>query len=83
MMQYVAANIRRLRLRRGLTQEALAAASGLDVTYVARVERAAINVSVGVLAEFGDALQTEPGKLLRPAKMHPIAVGRPRKRRGP
>lgn len=81
LMQYVAANIRRLRIRRGLTQESLADASGLDLTYVARVERAGINVSVGVLAQFADALGVAPGKLLLPAKMHAIAVGRPKKSR--
>jgi len=80
-MQYVAANIRRLRTRRGLTQQGLADASGLDLTYVARVERASINLSVGVLAQFADALAVDPGKLLRPAKMHVIAMGRPRKTR--
>lgn len=79
-MQYAAANIRRVRTRRGLTQEALAAASGLDVTYLARVERATINLSIGVLAQLADALEVEPGQLIRPARMHVIAMGRPRKK---
>jgi transcriptional regulator with XRE-family HTH domain len=80
-MQYAAANIRRLRRLRALTQEDLAAASGLDVTYLARVERATINLSIGVLAVLADALGVEPGKLLRPARMHVIAMGRPKKKR--
>ena len=80
MMQYAAANIRRLRKMRNLTQEALAGASGLDVTYLARVERATINLSVGVLAQLADALEVEPARLLRPARMHVIAMGRPKKR---
>ena len=79
-MQYAAANIRRRRLLRGFTQEDLAANSGLDVTYLARVERATINLSIGVLAVLADALEVEPGKLLRPARMHVIAMGRPKKK---
>lgn len=79
VMQFAAANIRRLRTRAALTQEGLASASGLDVTYVARVERATINLSIGVLAQIADALGVEPGRLLRPARMHAIAMGRPRK----
>lgn len=80
MMQYAAANIRRLRRMRALTQEDLAAQSGLDVTYLARVERATINLSIGVLAVLADALAVDPGKLLRPARMHVIEMGRPRKK---
>jgi predicted transcriptional regulator len=34
----VARNIRRLRLERGLTQEALAVDAGIDRTYVSRLE---------------------------------------------
>lgn len=79
-MQYAAANIRRLRRMRALTQEDLAAQSGLDVTYLARVERATINLSIGVLAVLADALAVDPGKLLRPARMHVIEMGRPRKK---
>lgn len=79
-MQYAAANIRRLRKSQNLTQEALAGASGLDVTYLARVERATINLSIGVLAQVADALDVEPARLLRPARMHVIAMGRPKKR---
>lgn len=80
-MQYAAANIRRLRKARGFTQEELADRSGLDVTYLARVERATINLSIGVLAVIADALEVEPGRLLRPARMHVIEMGRPRKKR--
>jgi len=79
-MQYAAANIRRLRVRRAMTQETLAAESGLDVTYVARVERATINLSIGVLAQLADALRVDPRELLRPARMHVISMGRPKKK---
>jgi transcriptional regulator with XRE-family HTH domain len=42
----VARNIRRLRLERGLTQEALAVDAGIDRTYVSRLERGLENPTV-------------------------------------
>lgn len=41
--------IRRLRLARGLTQEALAAEAGLDRTFVSAIERGRRNISVATL----------------------------------
>jgi transcriptional regulator with XRE-family HTH domain len=78
-MGYVAANVRRIRLQRALTQEELAEAAGIDTAYVARVERAVVNVTVATLAELADGLRVEPGELLVKAKMHRVAKGRPRK----
>ena len=52
----VARNIRRLRLERGLTQEALAVDAGIDRTYVSRLERGLVNPSVAVLEKLARAL---------------------------
>jgi len=76
----IAANVRRIRARRGFTQEALAERSGQDLSYLQRVERGATNLSVGVLFALATALQVPPGLLVRRASLAPPRRGRPRKR---
>jgi transcriptional regulator with XRE-family HTH domain len=76
--RYMAANMRRLRARRGLTQEGLADAAGLDLTTVQRIERAEMACSIVVLARVAAALDVKPGLLLRKAQLGPITRGRPK-----
>jgi transcriptional regulator with XRE-family HTH domain len=52
----VARNLRRLRVERNLSQEALAADAGIDRTYVSRLERGLENPTVGLLEQLADAL---------------------------
>jgi transcriptional regulator with XRE-family HTH domain len=78
-MRSIAANVRRLRTGLGWTQDDLAEACELETGYVARIERATINLSVGKLAQIADGLGVSPAQLLRPAKMPEIRRGRPRK----
>lgn len=52
----VAWNLRRLRVLRGLSQEALAVDADIDRTYVSRLERGLENPTVGVLARIAKAL---------------------------
>jgi transcriptional regulator with XRE-family HTH domain len=47
--ELVAWNIRRIRVRRGLSSETLAAESGVDRAYVSRIERAVANPTIDVL----------------------------------
>jgi transcriptional regulator with XRE-family HTH domain len=54
----VARNIRRLRLERGLSQEALAVDAGIDRTYVSRLERGLENPTVSVLEKLARALSS-------------------------
>lgn len=55
----VARNLRKLRVRRGLSQEALAVDAKVDRTYVSRVERGLENPTVAVLEKLAVALDTE------------------------
>ena len=54
--QLVSWNVRRLRVARGLAQEALAIDAGIDRTYVSRVERNMENPTVAVLERLAQAL---------------------------
>ena len=56
-------NVRRLRRRRGVTQEVLAADSGLDRGYVSGVERGVRNPSVKQLARMAHALDADISEL--------------------
>jgi transcriptional regulator with XRE-family HTH domain len=55
----VAWNLRRLRVRCGLSQEALAVDAAVDRTYVSRVERGLENPTVKILERFAGALSAE------------------------
>jgi len=61
----VADNVRELRGRRGLSQEALAARCRLHRTYIGAVERAERNITLKTLAQLATALGVEAPDLLR------------------
>lgn len=63
----VGANVRRLRLERGLTQEALADAAGLDRTYVSGLERGVRNPSLSTLSKLAAALDVPLARLVEDA----------------
>ena len=75
----IAANVRRLREKRGLTQEQLAEASGVDAKSVQLLERGTGNPTARLLLAVAAALGVPAGNLFRPAKLVPRAPGRPRK----
>lgn len=52
----VARNLRRLRVMREISQEALAVDAGIDRTYVSRLERGLENPTVAVLEQIANAL---------------------------
>jgi transcriptional regulator with XRE-family HTH domain len=52
-------NLRRLRVAKGLAQEALAVDAGIDRTYVSRLERNLENPTVSVLERLARALGAE------------------------
>jgi transcriptional regulator with XRE-family HTH domain len=49
-------NLRRLRVERGLSQERLALASGIDRSYVGRIERGSENVTIDALEALATVL---------------------------
>lgn len=55
--ELVAWNVRRLRVERGIAQEALAVDAEIDRTYVGRVERGLENPTVAVLERLAAALE--------------------------
>jgi transcriptional regulator with XRE-family HTH domain len=61
----VGMNVRRFRQRAQLTQEQLAFAAEIDLTYVGGIERGKRNPSVLVLVRIAAALGTEPAELLK------------------
>jgi transcriptional regulator with XRE-family HTH domain len=58
-------NVRRLRVARKLSQEALADAVGLAPTYVGQIERGRRNPTLAVVERFAAVLGADPLELLR------------------
>ncbi|XGA81380.1 helix-turn-helix transcriptional regulator [Halomonas sp. CH40] len=57
-------NIREKRKMAGYSQEAFALAAGIDRSYVGRIERGEVNITVEKLYEIAAVLQCEPASLL-------------------
>ena len=62
----VADNIRFIRQKRGLTQEALAFDADIARSYVGYIERGEKTISISILAKIAKALKVKPGLLLEP-----------------
>lgn len=63
-----AANLRRLRIATGFSQEALAERAGLHRTYVSSIERGERNLSLENIFRLAEALAVDPRDLLTPEK---------------
>lgn len=77
VLESIGANLRKLRLREGITQEALAERAGMEVRFTQRVERGKIDIAISTLARLARALGVAPSVLLRPAKLEAAKPGRP------
>lgn len=77
-------NLRRLRVKRALSQEALAVDAGVDRSYVGRIERGVENPTVETLDRLARALEVPAAELLLVPKSNekpPPTLRRGRKRR--
>jgi transcriptional regulator with XRE-family HTH domain len=68
-------NVRQLRQDRGLSQEALADAVGLAVTYVGQIERGRRNPTLNVVERFAEVLKVDPLDLLKAPAIEDGAYG--------
>jgi len=64
--ELVAANLRRIRSERGMSQEELANSAGVNRTYVSDIERCVYSISVDKLAVLASVLNVQPYELLLP-----------------
>lgn len=65
LKEIMARNLRLARHDKQLTQEELADRAGLSMRYVGAIERGDVSASVTVLGQIADALEIEPGDLLK------------------
>jgi transcriptional regulator with XRE-family HTH domain len=65
LKEVMAINMRRLRHDQNLTQEELAARSGLSMRYVGSIERASVSASVSVLGKIAAALDVDPCEMIQ------------------
>jgi transcriptional regulator with XRE-family HTH domain len=80
-LQSLAANIRRLRLRRGWTQERLASVADIEARYVQTLESGRANPTVAIIITVAEALGVRPQELFRHARLGARPRGRPPKQR--
>ena len=81
ILEAIAANVQRWRVRRGWSQAELAEHADMDLRQLQRIERGMINFGVVILVKLAKALDAPPGTLLRPAKLDAAKRGRPPERR--
>jgi len=77
-LRYIGANVRRLRLSHGLTQEQLAERAAIEPRYVHSIEAARANPTVRTLVRIAAALEVLPATLFEPARFSKSSPGRPR-----
>jgi len=56
-------NVRKYRLKIGLSQEALAHATGIDRSYIGKIERGESNISIKKITQISNILKVSPDKL--------------------
>ncbi len=65
LRQVLAANLRRLRHEKGLSQEALAYEAGVNRTYLSKLEKGASYAGLEIMGKLAAVLGIEPAELLR------------------
>jgi transcriptional regulator with XRE-family HTH domain len=61
-----AANLRRLRHERELSQDDLAYEAGVSRSYLSQIEKGAFYVSIKIIGRLAKVLRVEPADLLKP-----------------
>ena len=62
----LAANLRRLRLAAGYSQERLGDVAGFHRTYVSQIERCKLNVTIDAIWKLSELLEIDPAEFLAP-----------------
>jgi transcriptional regulator with XRE-family HTH domain len=65
LRQVFAANLRRLRHARGLSQETLAYEADVNRTYVSKLEKGASYAGLEIIGKLAAVLEVEPAELLK------------------
>jgi transcriptional regulator with XRE-family HTH domain len=65
LRQVVAANLRRLRHEKGLSQEELAYEAQVNRSYLSKVEKGATYVGLEIIGKIADVLEVEPAALFK------------------
>jgi transcriptional regulator with XRE-family HTH domain len=65
LRQVFAANLRRLRHARGLSQENLAYEAEVNRTYMSKIEKGATWVGLEIIGKLAAVLEVEPAEMLR------------------
>ena len=61
--------VKELRLKKGMSQQALADACGLDISYVGQIERGQRNPTLGAMQGLASILDVKMSELLKKAKL--------------
>lgn len=61
--EIIGANVKRLRIERGLSQEALAGEAGLAMRHLGRIERGEGNPTIAMIGRIADVLKIHPAEL--------------------
>ena len=65
LRQVFAANLRRLRHEKGLSQEGLAYEAGVNRTYLSKLEKGASYAGLEIIGKLAAVLEVEPAELLK------------------
>jgi transcriptional regulator with XRE-family HTH domain len=66
LRQVFAANLRRCRHKKGLSQEALAYEAGVNRSYLSKLEKGGAYAGLEIIGKLAEVLGIEPAELLRP-----------------
>jgi transcriptional regulator with XRE-family HTH domain len=79
VLDYIGANVQRIRIARDMTQEELATAAVVSTGFIKKVERGRTNIGVIALVQIANSLGVSPASLFRKAELPEAKRGRPRK----